>query len=110
MKLSIFLPLAAFLCMTAAEITITNENFSPCLVRVAQPIPPIPPRTRHILRTSQSRCLSEGAAVAGCISQFDTDCTCVSPAFKDAVQMCLTDACTAKDAESKIDFLLDALC
>ena len=68
------------------------------------------PRTRHILNTSQNRCLSEGAAVAGCISQFDTDCTCVSPAFKAAVQVCLKDACTAEDAKRKIDFVLNTVC
>lgn len=106
MKLSIFLPLAAFLSMTAAEITITNENFSPCLVDASQPISP---RTRHVLNILQNQCLSEGAAVAGCASQFDTDCTCTSPAFKDTVKMCLEYACTAEDAERKIDFTLGYL-
>ncbi|OKP10810.1 hypothetical protein PENSUB_3630 [Penicillium subrubescens] len=76
MKLSIFLPLAAFLSMTAAEIAIINDG---------------------------NRCLTEAAAVAGCISQYDTACTCTSPAFRDTVQVCLKDACTAEDAEGMIN-------
>lgn len=53
--------------------------------------------------TAQSRCLTEAAVVAGCLSQYDTECTCTSPAFRDAVQVCLKDACTADDAESMIE-------
>ncbi|KAJ5815696.1 hypothetical protein N7474_007473 [Penicillium riverlandense] len=70
MKLSIFLPLATFLSLTFAE------DYSPCV----------------------SRCLDEGAAVAGCISVIDYKCTCTSPAFRDTVQACLKYACTAEDA------------
>ncbi|KAJ5369115.1 uncharacterized protein N7496_008875 [Penicillium cataractarum] len=81
MKLSIFLPLAAFLTMTAAEVAHINDDWSPCL----------------------NRCLSEGSAVAGCISQYDTACTCTSPAFRDAVQMCLELACTADDAAMALE-------
>ncbi|GLI79965.1 hypothetical protein PoHVEF18_008313 [Penicillium ochrochloron] len=81
MKLSIFLPLAAFLSMTAAEIAIINDGASPCL----------------------NRCLTEAAVVAGCISQYDTACTCTSPAFRDTVQVCLKDACTAEDAEEALE-------
>ncbi|EPS29377.1 hypothetical protein PDE_04326 [Penicillium oxalicum 114-2] len=61
--------------MTAAEIAHKVTEVSTCL----------------------NRCLNEGAAVAGCISQWDTDCTCTSPAFKDTVQMCLTISCTPND-------------
>ncbi|KAJ5151249.1 uncharacterized protein N7482_010501 [Penicillium canariense] len=81
MKLSIFLPLAAFLTMSAAEIGITNECISPCL----------------------NHCLNESAMVAGCISQYDTDCTCPSVAFKDNMQMCLKIDCTPEDAEKALD-------
>ncbi|CEJ61160.1 hypothetical protein PMG11_09700 [Penicillium brasilianum] len=81
MKLSIFLPLAAFLTLTAADVAHTNDNISSCL----------------------NQCLNEGSAVAGCLSQYDTDCTCTSPAFRDTVQMCLTLACTADDAASMIN-------
>lgn len=52
----------------------------------------------------QNRCLTEAAVVAGCASQFDSDCTCPSTAFKDALATCLKDACTPEDAESKIFF------
>jgi hypothetical protein len=36
MKLSIFLPLAAFLSMSVAEIAIINDDPSPCLVHISQ--------------------------------------------------------------------------
>ncbi|KAJ5438054.1 uncharacterized protein N7458_009052 [Penicillium daleae] len=76
MKLSIFLPLAAFLTLTAAEPSNINDDISPCL----------------------TRCLTEAAVVAGCISQYDSVCTCPSPAFRDAMKMCLDYSCTAEDA------------
>ncbi|KAF7718929.1 Uncharacterized protein PECH_006270 [Penicillium ucsense] len=75
MRLSVFVPLAAFLTMTAAEMSYQTTQVSNCL----------------------NRCLNEGAIVAGCLSQWDTDCTCTSPAFRDALQKCLTDSCTADD-------------
>ncbi|KAJ5716310.1 hypothetical protein N7493_008221 [Penicillium malachiteum] len=74
MKLSIFVPLATFLAFFAvAENTETTP--SPCL----------------------NRCLNEAAGVAGCLSQWDTDCTCPSQAFKDTISTCLKDACTDAD-------------
>ncbi|KAJ5485607.1 hypothetical protein N7539_005595 [Penicillium diatomitis] len=61
--------------MTAAEMLYQTTQVSNCL----------------------NRCLNEGAIVAGCLSQWDTDCTCTSPAFRDALQKCLTDSCTPDD-------------
>ncbi|KAJ5676196.1 hypothetical protein N7462_009093 [Penicillium macrosclerotiorum] len=80
MKLSIFLPLAAFLAMTAAEMAKPVENVSPCL----------------------NHCLTEAAAVAGCISQYDTKCTCTSPAMRDTTDKCLKAACTKEDGEAAL--------
>ncbi|KAJ5234751.1 uncharacterized protein N7469_003919 [Penicillium citrinum] len=81
MKLSIFVPLAAFLSFVAAETSemiVDPDDISSCL----------------------NRCLTEAAVVAGCASQFDSDCTCPSTAFKDALATCLKDACTPEDAET----------
>ncbi|KAJ5386901.1 hypothetical protein N7509_009442 [Penicillium cosmopolitanum] len=80
MKLSIFVPLAAFLSFVAAEAsgsTVDPDKISNCLFR----------------------CLSEAASVAGCISAYDNKCTCPSPAFKDTLTICLKDACTPEDAQ-----------
>jgi hypothetical protein len=41
--------------------------------------------------------MSEAAVVAGCASSVDTDCTCPSTAFKDALGSCLQCACTEDD-------------
>ncbi|CAI7647162.1 unnamed protein product [Penicillium viridicatum] len=60
MKLTIFFPLAAFLSLTVADPSVDP---SPCL----------------------SRCLNEAAAVAGCTSSIDYECTCPSKAFKDTL-------------------------
>ncbi|OQE17581.1 hypothetical protein PENSTE_c020G10425 [Penicillium steckii] len=80
MKLSIFVPLAAFLSFVAAETTdstVNPDDISSCL----------------------NRCLTEAAVVSGCASQFDNECTCPSTAFKDATATCLKAACTADDAQ-----------
>ncbi|KAJ5206652.1 hypothetical protein N7491_002733 [Penicillium cf. griseofulvum] len=72
MKLTIFFPLAAFLSWTVAE---SLTDASPCL----------------------NRCLTDAADVAGCISQFDFECTCPSPAFKETLGTCLEISCTPED-------------
>ncbi|KAJ6028082.1 hypothetical protein N7540_003658 [Penicillium herquei] len=74
MKLSIFVPLATFLAFFAVAET-TDDSPSRCL----------------------NQCLNEAAAVAGCASQWDTACTCPSPAFKDTLGYCLKAACTDAD-------------
>ncbi|KAJ5990621.1 hypothetical protein N7499_011169 [Penicillium canescens] len=75
MKLTIFLPLAAFLSWAIAETTDPTDDASPCLLR----------------------CMSEAADVAGCASSVDTECTCPSAAFKDALGSCLQHSCTEDD-------------
>ncbi|KAJ5702386.1 hypothetical protein N7488_009934 [Penicillium malachiteum] len=74
MKLSIFVPLATFLAFFAVAET-TETTPSTCL----------------------NRCLNEAAEVAGCASQWDTECTCPSIPFKDTVSTCIKDACTDAD-------------
>ncbi|KAJ5888640.1 hypothetical protein N7495_008681 [Penicillium taxi] len=78
MKLSIFVPLAAFLAFTVAELNEVDP--SPCL----------------------NRCLTEAAAVAGCISQYDTKCTCPSAAFKDTLGDCINTSCTPADLQDAL--------
>ncbi|KAJ5287174.1 hypothetical protein N7478_002860 [Penicillium angulare] len=78
MKLSIYVPLATFLAFfAAAEPTEAPDSLSPsqCL----------------------NQCLTEAAIVSGCISQYDSDCTCPSNAFRNALSTCLNDACTEAD-------------
>ncbi|KAK9849856.1 hypothetical protein MYU51_013003 [Penicillium brevicompactum] len=75
MKLTIFLPLTAFLSWAVAETADAIDKASPCL----------------------NRCLSEAAAVSGCISSVDAKCTCPSVPFKDALTTCLKAACTEND-------------
>jgi hypothetical protein len=51
--------------------------------------------------------MSEAAVVAGCASSLDTDCTCPSAAFKDALGSCLQYACTEDDITgTSIGFVL----
>ncbi|CAG8207520.1 unnamed protein product [Penicillium salamii] len=82
MKLTIFLPLTAFLSWAVAESVDPREDASPCL----------------------TRCLSEAAAVAGCISSVDYKCTCPNTAFKDTLGTCMKSACTADDITGVFPF------
>ncbi|KAJ5142600.1 uncharacterized protein N7515_001387 [Penicillium bovifimosum] len=84
MKLTIFFPLAAFLSWAVADVSDASEDASPCLVCCPY---------------LDLRCLSEAAAVAGCISSVDAKCTCASPAFKDTLTACLKISCTPDDAK-----------
>ncbi|KAJ5084086.1 hypothetical protein NUU61_008665 [Penicillium alfredii] len=77
MKLSLVFPLTSLLSLTVAG-SLTTDEVSPCL----------------------THCLTEGAAVAGCTSYLDLKCTCPSPAFKDALGVCLKDVCEKKDLEA----------
>lgn len=111
MKSSIILPFVTLLSLATASQSSVDDypsNISPCVVRDFIPsagfTKPVLSVNQTMLSLSrfQIRCLSEGAVVAGCLSYIDTKCTCVSPAFKDAVMTCLTDACTKDDLAGMI--------
>ncbi|CAG7963765.1 unnamed protein product [Penicillium olsonii] len=75
MKLTIFLPLTAFLSWAVADSADPREEASVCLVT----------------------CLDGAAATAGCHNSVDYECACPSTVFKDALATCMKNNCTADD-------------
>jgi hypothetical protein len=63
-------------------------------------------RSILIISSLKLQCLSESAAVAGCVSAYDNKCTCPSVAFKDTLTVCLKDACTPEDAQGTYNLKL----